>query len=325
MNAYTKVNGANELLSRCAGGDSDCRFAITIPCYKSEVTIAETLQGVMDQGEALQRVMCVVIADDASPDRTVDVAREVWQMKRLPLTFEARSRNVGEMVNVNTTVAGLPEQTEWFLHMHGDNIPKPGWLQLITDRCLVAAANVGIVCASYDTFHNDGRAGTGEERPGAPPVVIKGGLASIRDTIRKGCWWHNSCCAVRVSTFREVGGFPPGMRQAGDWDFLLRVLNAGWDIEYLPRTLMRYRMHKASASGFAFKTHLDIEESLQVIQKYARFLTWGDIFFTHGRYSQFLIRRFGASILRGDFHRSRKALRMLVRIAASCVSCVAVK
>ncbi len=325
MNSSAKVSGGSELLSRYHGAHADRKFAITVPCYKSEATIADTLQGIMDQGAALQRVLCVVIADDASPDKTVDVARDVWQVEHPPLKFEGRRRNVGEMVNVNTTVSGLPEQAEWFLHMHGDNIPKSGWLRLITDRCLKAASNVGIVCASYDTFHNDGRTKTGEERPGSPPVVFKGGLPSVRYTIRKGCWWHNSCCAIRTSTFRELGGFPPGMRQTGDWDFLLRVLNAGWDIEYLPRTLMRYRLHEASASGFAFKTHLDIEESLQIVQKYAPSLTWGDIILTHGRYSQFLIRRFGASVLRGEFHRSRRALHMLVRTAASCVSCVAVK
>jgi len=319
------ITSDSQLIAASPNRDADRKFAITVPCYNSEATIAETLQGIMDQGDALRRVLCVVIADDASPDRTVGVARDAWQVNGLPLTFQARSRNLGEMVNVNTTVADLPKRAEWFLHMHGDNIPKPGWLLLITNQCLAAAANVGIVCASYDTFYDDGRAETGEERTGNAPVVIKGGLASVRDTIRRGCWWHNSCCAIRVSTFREVGGFPPGMRQKGDWDFLLRVLNAGWDIEYLPRALMRYRLHEASASGFAFKTHLDIEESLQVVQKYARSLTWCDLIFVHRQYSHFLMRRFGASILRGDAQRSRKALRMLVRVAASWVSCVAVK
>jgi len=50
----------------------DRKFAITIPCYKSESTIAETLAGIMEQEEAvLQRVVCVVIADDVSPDGTL--------------------------------------------------------------------------------------------------------------------------------------------------------------------------------------------------------------------------------------------------------------
>jgi hypothetical protein len=106
-------------------------------------------------------------------------------------------------------------------------------------------------------------------------------------------------------------GCPPGMRQKRDWDFLLRLLAAGWDIEYLPRTLMRYRLHKASASAFAFQTHLDIEESLQVIQKHAAVLRWSDILFTHTQYAWALTRRGGASLYRGEFARHRAAVRML--------------
>ncbi len=259
---------------------SDCKFAITIPCYKSESTITDTLRGIMGQGEGvLRRVACVVIADDVSPDNTVDVVRDVWALAWPPLKFESRRKNVGEMINVNTAVTSLPNDVEWFLHMHGDNIPKPGWLQIITDRCLAADPKVGIVCASYDVFDDNGFTETGEERPGAAPVLVKGGVESVRGTIRRGCWWHNSCGAIRVSAFRETGGLPPGMRQKGDWDFLLRLLAAGWDIEYLPRTLMRYRLHKASASAFAFQTHLDIEESLPRLFKNTPRCLGGAIFY----------------------------------------------
>jgi GT2 family glycosyltransferase len=302
---------------------SDCKFAITIPCYESESTITDTLRGIMAQGEGvLRRVACVVIADDVSPDKTVDVVRDVWALAWPPVKFESRRKNVGEMINVNTAVTSLPDDVEWFLHMHGDNIPKPGWLQIITDRCLAADPKVGIVCASYDVFDDDGHTETGEERPGAVPVLVKGGVESVRDTVRRGCWWHNSCGAIRVSAFRETGGLPPGMRQKGDWDFLLRLLAAGWDIEYVPRTLMRYRHHKASASAFAFQTHLDIEESLQVIQKHAAKLTWSDILFTHTQYAWVLTRRAGASLYRGEFARYRAAVRMLLRTGFNCLSCL---
>jgi GT2 family glycosyltransferase len=306
-----------------AGTGDNRQFAITIPCYKSEATIAETLEGVMQQEEeVLQRVRCIVIADDKSPDKTLDVVRSVWKREWPPLKFDCRRINLGEMVNVNTTVWGLPEGVEWFLHMHGDNIPKSGWLRLITDQCLAADPNVGIVCASYDAFFENGREYPGDERPGTPPVVVKGGVSSVRDTIHKGCWWHNSCGAVRVSTFRELGGLPPGVRQTGDWDFLLRLLYKGWDIIYLPRTLMRYRLHQHSASAHAHSIHLDIEESLQILQRYAALLTVGDIIQMHAKFSIYLVRRCGASLYRREFSRSRRAVVMLIRTASNCLSCL---
>lgn len=301
------------------------KFAITIPCFKSEHTIAATLEGVMAQGDALQRVACVVLADDVTPDKTLEVARSVWKLNDPPLKIERRRKNVGEMINVNTTVASLPPQVEWFLHMHGDNIPKAGWLQMITDRCMQAAPSVGIVCASYDNLFDDGHVTPGDEMPDRPVELIKGDAASVRGTIHKGCWWHNSCGAIRVSAFREVGGLPPGMRQKGDWDFLLRLLHAGWDIEYIPRTLMLYRLHDNSASGFAFRIHLDIEESLQVVQKYSKLLSWVDIIRYHGSSGLTLARRIAGSAKRGDWLRARKALRMQIRNWASCISCLAAR
>jgi len=315
------MTSSSEYLMR-ASEAQECRFAITIPCYKSAATIGETLKAVMEQDEeSLRRVQCVVIADDVSPDHTLDVVRSVWKRERPPLKFEAPPRNLGEMLNVNTAVAGLPETVEWFLHMHGDNIPKPGWLRLITDQCLAAGPEVGIVCASYDVFHEDGAEELGEERPGAPPIVVRGGLESLRDTIRRGCWWHNSCGAIRVAAFRETGGLPAGMRQKGDWDFLLRLLNAGWDVVYLPRTLMRYRIHRDSASGYAFTSHLDIEESLQIIQKHAASLRASDIMYVHGQCAIALLRRCAASLYRREFGRSGRAALMLLRTSANCFSC----
>jgi GT2 family glycosyltransferase len=306
----------------CANAE-DAKFAITIPCYKGESTIAETLEGILQQEEdVLARVKCVVIADDVSPDKTLDVVRRVWTREWPPLKFEVRRKNLGEMLNVNTTVWGLPEGVEWFLHMHGDNIPKPGWLRLITDQCLAADPKVGIVCASYDVFFEDGREVAGDERPGATPVLVKGDLENLRGTIRRGCWWHNSCGAIRVSTFREVGGLPPGMRQKGDWDFLLRVHNAGWDIVYLPRTLMRYRMHLASASSYAFNRHLDLEETLQIVQKYAPVLRASDIFRVHADCFFGLVRRCGASLYRREFPRLGRGSLMLVRTVSNCISCL---
>src|SRR5690349_6563754 len=106
----------------------DRRFAITIPCYMSERTIAETLIGVMNQGQALERVACIIIADDASPDRTLEVVKNTWCLPHPPIRLEIREKNVGEMANVNSTVGHLPDEVEWFLHMHGDNIPKREWL-----------------------------------------------------------------------------------------------------------------------------------------------------------------------------------------------------
>ena len=103
-----------------------------------------------------------------------------------------------------------------------------------------------------------------------PPTVerIVGNDASVLSTIHRGCWWHISSCVTRVRTYREIGGLPLGLRLKGDWDFLLRLLGAGWDVEYIPTALMRYRMNPTGSSSISFRQHRDIYETLTVVRRH---------------------------------------------------------
>jgi glycosyltransferase involved in cell wall biosynthesis len=115
------------------------QIIIVVPAYQCETTIAETLGSLQQQGAALNRVREVIVADDASRDRTRDVAREAWKCQTPPLRILEPPKNRGEYVNVNETVAGLAPDIDWFLIMHGDN-----------DR-------VGTISTSWDHWRLDGR------------------------------------------------------------------------------------------------------------------------------------------------------------------------
>lgn len=57
------------------------------------------------------------------------------------------------------------------------------------------------------------------------------------------------------------------MAQLGDWEWLLRCLARAWSVEYIPRTLIRYRQHEASVSTLSFRMDPDISESLEVMER----------------------------------------------------------
>lgn len=63
------------------------RLAIVIPSYKNASTIAQTLQSLQRLPDLAQRVSGVYIFDDASPDATVQVARDAWE-STVPLHIE---------------------------------------------------------------------------------------------------------------------------------------------------------------------------------------------------------------------------------------------
>jgi hypothetical protein len=58
------------------------------------------------------------------------------------------------------------------------------------------------------------------------------------------------------------------MLQLGDFEWLLRCLKLGYDVEYIPRTTMLYRMHSASVSSNSFKRGQDLAERLELFESY---------------------------------------------------------
>ncbi|HEX4098810.1 MAG TPA: glycosyltransferase, partial [Caulobacteraceae bacterium] len=284
------------------------KYAIIVPSYNCAHYVAETLESLMAQGEALTRCDFVVLTDDASQDNTIEVAQATWKGP-IPLVVYAAEKNRGEYANMNECIARLPDHIEWYLVMHADNMAKPGWLAALLDAADAAGERVGTIFTSWDSLHEDGSITKGEYRQ--PPTIerIVGDKASALSTIQRGCWWHISSCASRVSMYREIGGLPLGLRLKGDWDFLLRLLRAGWDVEYIPTAYMLYRDNPAGSSSISFRAHRDIYETLTVVRRHqAAVASAAQISGYHLRQFSTLARRFGGGIVRGQWERALRTL-----------------
>ena len=270
------------------------RILILVPAYRCESTIVETLESIQQQGPALANVQKVVIADDGSVDNTVSVARAAWHVS-FPLQILERRFNYGEYASVNNAVEQFASEADWFLIMHADNIAKPGWLAAFLDRIEKATDDIGLIGSSYDYFSDNGPTHTGEDKPGV--VTVRGTKESVADTLRMGCWWHISSCAIRVAAFTRVGGLPKLMQLKGDWDFMLRVLADGWTIEHVPRSFMLYRDNPAGSSSISFRRHMDTWETMAVIGRFSWALDASRLAAIHARYMFYLVRRAGGCIL----------------------------
>lgn len=295
-------------------------IAILIPCYNSGTTIIETLESIKNQTSGLERVAYIVIADDVSPDNTREVAATYWQslstnplLNSLPkLKFEQRLKNHGEYLNVNMAIKGMEDGIKWFVIMHGDNIAKPNYLPLLIKHIDKAADKTALICGSWQDFDEEhGILNTGDTAYDIQgSKMIYGTDAAIKDTLFMGCWWHISCTAIRISAFKEVGGLPRGMRQKGDYDFLLRILFANWHVEYLATPLMLYRSHAASISSKNFKIHRDIVETLMTAKGYVYTLSIPEVVKWYGMNQYSLFRRFASSILKTQWERAFGAINI---------------
>jgi glycosyltransferase involved in cell wall biosynthesis/SAM-dependent methyltransferase len=295
--------------------------AILIPAYNCETYVEATLKSLMGQGDALRTVDRIILTDDCSKDRTIEVARLAWKGP-IPLEVFDATENRGEYKNMNEAVACLPKYIEWFLIMHADNLAKPGWLATLLDRVAAADEKIGTISTSWDNYYEDGRVVPGENRQPPTPERIRGGNASVAGTILKGCWWHISSCAIRVEAYREVGGLPLGLRLTGDWDLLLRLLGCGWDVEYVPTALMTYRANPTGSSSVSFERHRDVFETLRVAQRHQEVLSIKSLVGYHGHHFKTLVRRFVGGVVRGRFQRALATIPMAFFTLRSLGGCL---
>jgi len=294
--------------------------ALLIPAFNCEAYVEATLASILVQHPDLSRIDRVILSDDCSTDQTVNKSRTAWTSD-VPFEILESRRNRGEYKNVNEAVASMPPYIEWFLIIHADNLAKEGWLSTLLDRIDQANDRIGSICTSWDDLHEDGRITPGERRESSTPERIYGNKESVRSTLLRGCWWHISSCAIRVSAYREIGGLPLGLRLKGDWDFLLRLLGAGWDIEYVPVALMKYRTNPAGSSSLSFRRHNDVIESLTVLQRHDSVLKMGDLVRCHLFHLRCLGRRFVGAMLRGRWERMFRAITVSVFVIRSFAKC----
>jgi GT2 family glycosyltransferase len=120
-----------------------------------------------------------------------------------------------------------------------------------------------------------------------------------------------------VRALKAVGLFDGGLPQCADWDWVLRCLSSGWDIEYIPRALIRYRQHTASVSAHSFSTNRDLVENLILTNRYGAVLQRRDVWTIHRRLGMFAGRRAVRSLLRGRPSGVWRGLRTGAAIAES--------
>lgn len=296
---------------------------ILIPTYNSTATVGETLESVAIQGASLEGVAAVYVADDCSSDGTIAMLRPAWPSPT-PLEIIEGDRNLGERGNVNRAVRHFRHLADWMLILHSDDVAKPNWLELMLERIRRCEARVASVCASWDCWMPDGNVLPGEDNPRRPVEVIRGDANSVRSTLRRGCWWHISGCAIRLEAFDDVGGFDSRLAQCGDWDWLLRCLARGWSVEYIPRTLIRYRLHERSVSSLSFREDRDIRESLEIIGRYAALLGAGRLAQLHARRMGRCARRLVRAALTRDLARVGGVAKTCCLVLASGMRTVAV-
>lgn len=295
------------------------KTAILIPCYNASATILETLDSLKEQ-VLNPNIEAIILADDCSTDNTLEIC-QAYAKGQPKIKIVPSDQNQGERRNVNRMLSYLQqEEIEWFMILHADDLAKATWIEENLSCIQHADKHTASICSSWDNWYpHQNRIEEGENKA-EPYTLITGSRESVLGTLRQGCWWHISGCAIKVSAFAEIGGFAPDLPQLGDFDWLLRALSKGYNIFYIPRSLILYRQHALSISSNSFRNDRDTREFLRVLDDYYPYLNRDTFIFLWEQRLTMSLRRLARSFILRDLSLVKRRIYTLTQVNVKFLS-----
>jgi glycosyltransferase involved in cell wall biosynthesis len=294
------------------------RHAVVILSFNAEATIAELLAAIQQQESLGELIDSVWLFDDASSDRTVDVAQRAWE-STVPLQVIVAEKNQTQWPNLNQALRRVQSPSGWVLLVHDDDLVKPFWASCMSAAIARCGPRVATVSTSWDTITADGRLEPGEDAPDGSPMYFAGSIG-VRTTLMRGCWWHISGCAIRLAALQSIGDFDTRIHSCGDWEWIIRCLASGWEALVYPVSPLLYRKFDDTVGSRSFRTNLDIVDALQIIGRYRSYLSRPAYTALLLRRVYHLLRRTARRLIRGQPRAATRNLTLAGRILASLVA-----
>ena len=194
-----------------------------IPVFNGERYLAETLDSIFAQ---THRPLEVIVADDGSTDRSVQVARGCGQ----PLTYlrqanagHAAARNLGLSVATGDYVAFLDADDLWYPEKLARQLERFG-----------ARPELGVVFTHLQNFWS----------PDADPSLRPG-----EEAFRPVPGYTSVSMLARRDAFARVGLLDVALRHGNDREWFLRAAEGGVVMEMMPEALVRRRLHTSNRSA----------------------------------------------------------------------------
>jgi len=206
---------------------------VVVPVHDGEAYLGEALQSLADQDLAADQV---VVVDDASRDRSVDVARSFQD--RLPLEIVRLDAQRGVSAARNAGVARLRTQLVGFLD--ADDVWMPTHLERVVEAY---QRNGGLISPAALIWYPDGSTRPFHRWLG---LRVPRGRRQLPALLQHNFVFVGSL--VPRSDLQAVGGFrEPNVGE--DWDLWIRLLARGLRVTQLHEPTVRYRRHGANTTN----------------------------------------------------------------------------
>ena len=212
---------------------SENLISVVIPAFNADRFVESAVRSIMNQTET---DLEIIVVNDASTDRTADILSDLKnEDKRILVITRPANGGITAALNDGLGVA----RGQFIARMDADDIALPDRLERQLEF-LKLHPKIGLC-------------GTGrviiDERDNvisAPPTLA--GSTRIKRILKYSSPVAHPTWMIRTSIVRALGGYR-NLAPAEDYDFILRVVESGWDVENLPFVGIRYRVSNSSTAS----------------------------------------------------------------------------
>ncbi|MBS1942218.1 MAG: glycosyltransferase [Bacteroidetes bacterium] len=237
------------------GGQDTPKITVLLPVYNSAPYLHQAVDSILGQSRTDFELLAI---DDGSTDGSLGILRSYMDPR---MRILAHPRNQGLITTLNEGI-GLA-RGEYIARMDADDVMLP---ERLAEQAsfLDSDPSIAVVAGFVDFINAEGSiTGTwGSDRATPDEASVAAMLP------RTNCIAHPSVM-IRRSALARLRYDP---RQTGteDWDLWLRMRSRGWRIAKLPKVLLHYRIHAASAMAGEKRT---IPYERRLLRTRHRFLT----------------------------------------------------
>jgi glycosyltransferase involved in cell wall biosynthesis len=211
-------------------------LSVVMPTYNGEEYLAAALESVRQQ---FDDNLELIIVDDGSSDRTLDIIHSFSQKLPLRLITPGRIGNWVAATNI-----GLRQATgEWACFLHQDDLWLPG--RIATIRSAIGNARGSLIIHNAKFIGPKGQS-LGPSTCPLPVGDVPSDLFIERLLVQNFVALPSP--VFRRSVVIESGGLDESLWFSADWDLWLR-LGALGQVHFINQTLVAFRVHPASQTA----------------------------------------------------------------------------
>ena len=209
-------------------------ITVVIPLYNKEREIEGTIRSVLAQ---TRRPDEIIVVDDGSTDRSAEIVQRIDS----PLIRLVAQPNAGECAARNRAIAEA--RGEYLALIDADDEWEPGFLAEI-EAMIGEFPGCGLYCTGFSVVSHDGLfPARGLDRRG-----VVGNF--FRDSAHRYIAIPSASCIPR-EVIDTVGGFPEGMKMAGDLYMWIKIARR-YRVCYSPERLARYSKVASNRSATSY-------------------------------------------------------------------------